>query len=124
MKLKRLKARKLVRVTPRLVFASTVLADFRQPCVCACAGSEDMRLDEVTMLLAMGVFILHAPASVVRVPALQYPCVNEFTTCLQSDSVQVRTEDQGWNRKCPFVKLLLLMYVQVHLLCTTCGIYL
>ena len=42
------------------------------------------------MLLAMGVFILHAPPSVVRVPALQYPCVNEFTTCLQADNVQVR----------------------------------
>ncbi|XP_043232384.1 HEAT repeat-containing protein 5B-like isoform X2 [Amphibalanus amphitrite] len=52
--------------------------------------SDDMRLDEVTMLLAMGVFILHAPPSVVRVPALQYPCVNEFTTCLQAESVQVR----------------------------------
>ena len=50
-----------------------------------------MRLDEVTMLLAMGVFILHAPPSVVRIPALQYPCVNELTTCLQSDSVQVRS---------------------------------
>ncbi|XP_037078584.1 HEAT repeat-containing protein 5B-like [Pollicipes pollicipes] len=52
--------------------------------------SEAMRLDEVTMLLAMGVFVLHAPPSVVRIPALQYPCVNEYTTCLQADSIQVR----------------------------------
>ena len=58
-----------------------------------------MRLDEVTMLLAMGVFLLHAPPSVVRIPALQYPCVNEFTTCLQADSVQVGRGYGGVRRR-------------------------
>lgn len=35
------------------------------------------------MMLAIGVFVLHAPAEVVSAPNLQYPCINHFRQCLQ-----------------------------------------
>lgn len=53
-------------------------------------GSEETKLDEVTMLLAITVFILHAPSDVVHVPTLQYPCINHMTQCIQSNNIQVR----------------------------------
>lgn len=53
-------------------------------------GSEDTKLDEVTMMLAIAVFILHSKSSLVSIPGLQYPCINHFRQCLQSDSNQVR----------------------------------
>lgn len=52
-------------------------------------GSEDTKLDEVTMLLAIAVFVLHAPPDVVSAPNLQYPCINQFRQCLQSNNVAV-----------------------------------
>ncbi|XP_033164377.1 HEAT repeat-containing protein 5B isoform X2 [Drosophila mauritiana] len=55
------------------------------------AGDNDERkVDEVTMLLAITVFILHTPASVVATPSLQYPCINHFRQCLQSENLSVK----------------------------------
>ncbi|KAH8383902.1 hypothetical protein KR009_011189, partial [Drosophila setifemur] len=55
------------------------------------AGDNDeRRVDEVTMLLAIAVFILHTPASVVSTPSLQYPCINHFRQCLQSEHMSVK----------------------------------
>ncbi|XP_030374893.1 HEAT repeat-containing protein 5B isoform X2 [Scaptodrosophila lebanonensis] len=55
------------------------------------AGEDDERkVDEVTMLLAIAVFILHTPASVVATPSLQYPCINHFRQCLQSEHLSVK----------------------------------
>lgn len=53
------------------------------------AGSDETKLDEVTMLLAIAVFVLHAPAEVVCAPNLQYPCINQFKQCLQSNNITV-----------------------------------
>lgn len=47
-------------------------------------GSEETKLDEVTMMLGIAVFVLHAPPDVVTAPNLQYPCINHFRQCLQS----------------------------------------
>jgi hypothetical protein len=41
------------------------------------------------MLLAIAVFILHAPPEVVCAPNLQYPCINQFKQCLQSNNIAV-----------------------------------
>jgi hypothetical protein len=43
------------------------------------------------MLLAIAVFVLHAPPEVVCAPNLQYPCINQFKQCLQSNNVEVST---------------------------------
>ena len=53
------------------------------------ADGEETKVDEVTMMLAIAVFVLHAPAEVVSAPNLQYPCINHFRQCLQSDDIQV-----------------------------------
>uniref|UniRef100_T1DQ05 Putative secreted protein n=3 Tax=Anopheles aquasalis TaxID=42839 RepID=T1DQ05_ANOAQ len=47
-------------------------------------------MDEVTVMLAIAVFLLHAPASVVTVANLQYPCINHFRQCFQSNQPVVR----------------------------------
>jgi hypothetical protein len=52
-------------------------------------GSDETKLDEVTMLLAIAVFVLHTPAEVVCAPNLQYPCINQFKQCLQSNNITV-----------------------------------
>ncbi|KAH8327108.1 hypothetical protein KR074_003047, partial [Drosophila pseudoananassae] len=52
--------------------------------------NEERRVDEVTMLLAIAVFILHTPAAVVATPSLQYPCINHFRQCLQSEHMSVK----------------------------------
>jgi hypothetical protein len=44
----------------------------------ALTGTDDSKLDEVTMLMAIAVFVLHAPTDVVCAPNLQYPCINQF----------------------------------------------
>lgn len=49
-------------------------------------GSDDTRVDEVTMMLAIAVFILHAPASLVSVPNLKFPSINHFQQCLQNEN--------------------------------------
>lgn len=53
-------------------------------------GSDENKLDEVTMMLAIAVFVLHAPSQVITAPNLQYPCINHFRQCLQSSITTVR----------------------------------
>ncbi|XP_053671302.1 HEAT repeat-containing protein 5B isoform X1 [Anopheles nili] len=53
-------------------------------------GCEETKMDEVTVMLAIAVFLLHSPAAVVSVPNLQYPCINHFRQCFQSASMPVR----------------------------------
>ncbi|XP_049284271.1 HEAT repeat-containing protein 5B isoform X3 [Anopheles funestus] len=53
-------------------------------------GCEETKMDEVTVMLAIAVFLLHSPVSVVSVPNLQYPCINHFRQCFQSASLPVR----------------------------------
>ncbi|XP_073980275.1 HEAT repeat-containing protein 5B isoform X3 [Rhodnius prolixus] len=53
-------------------------------------AGDDSRLDEVTMMMAIAVFVLHAPAEVVLAPNLQYPCINHFRRCIQADDIQTR----------------------------------
>lgn len=53
-------------------------------------GSDEAKLDEVTMLLAIAVFVLHAPVPVVCAPNLLYPCINQFRHCMQSQDFGVR----------------------------------
>lgn len=52
-------------------------------------GDDHTKLDEVTMMLSIGVFVLHAPSDVVTAPNLQYPCINHFRQCLQSPNSTV-----------------------------------
>lgn len=49
-------------------------------------GSDDTRVDEVTMMLAIAVFILHAPGNLVSAPNLKFPSINHFQQCLQSET--------------------------------------
>ncbi|EEB14387.1 conserved hypothetical protein [Pediculus humanus corporis] len=53
-------------------------------------GSEKSKLDECTIILGIAVLVLHAPAGVVTVPNLQYPCINHYRQCLQNSNIQVR----------------------------------
>lgn len=52
-------------------------------------GDDGSRLDEVTMMLAIAIFVLHAPPKVVTALNLQYPCINHFKQCLQSANPNV-----------------------------------
>lgn len=52
-------------------------------------SNDDKKLDEVTMMLAIAVFILHTPR-IVMMPTFQYPSINLFRQCFQSDSNLVR----------------------------------
>lgn len=52
-------------------------------------SGDDKKLDEVTMMLAIAVFILHTPR-IVMMPNFQYPSINLFRQCLQSESSLVR----------------------------------
>ncbi|KAI5726294.1 hypothetical protein M8J76_000110 [Diaphorina citri] len=54
------------------------------------AGTNETKTDEVTMMLALAVFILHVPSEVIAAPNLQYPCINHFRQCVQSENIQVR----------------------------------
>lgn len=53
-------------------------------------GCEETKLDEVTMMLAIAVFLLHTPSTLVSVPNLQYPCINHFRQCFLSGTPVVR----------------------------------
>lgn len=46
--------------------------------------------DEITMMLAIAVFVLYAPENVVLAPNLQYPCINHFRQCLLSQDAMVK----------------------------------
>lgn len=48
-------------------------------------GCDDKKADEVTMMLGIALFILHAP-DIVSVPNLKFPTINHFQQCLQSES--------------------------------------
>lgn len=52
-------------------------------------GSDENKLDEVTMMLAIAVFVLHAPSKVITAPNLQYPCINHFRQCLENPNSTV-----------------------------------
>ncbi|XP_014275349.1 HEAT repeat-containing protein 5B isoform X4 [Halyomorpha halys] len=51
---------------------------------------DEIKLDEVTMMTAITVFVLHAPPEVVSAPNLQYPCINHFRRCIQGDDIQIK----------------------------------
>ncbi|XP_038116555.1 HEAT repeat-containing protein 5B isoform X3 [Culex quinquefasciatus] len=53
-------------------------------------GSDETKLDEVTMMLAIAVFLLHTPSALVSVPNLQYPCINHFRQGFLNGSPMVR----------------------------------
>jgi hypothetical protein len=50
---------------------------------------DDKKMDEVTVMLITAVFILHTPKIALR-PAFQYPSINYFRQCFQSESTLVR----------------------------------
>lgn len=53
-------------------------------------STDIVKVDEVNMLLGVAVFILSAPPDVIRVPNLQYPCINLYKQALESEDLQVR----------------------------------
>ncbi|XP_034252934.1 HEAT repeat-containing protein 5B isoform X2 [Thrips palmi] len=53
-------------------------------------GPEETKLDEATMLLAIAVFVRHAPVEVVCAPNILFPCINQFRHCMQSQDLMVR----------------------------------
>ncbi|XP_055323720.1 HEAT repeat-containing protein 5B isoform X3 [Sitodiplosis mosellana] len=48
-------------------------------------GGDETKADEVTMMLGIALFILHAP-SIVSVPNLKFPSINHFQHCLQNET--------------------------------------
>lgn len=59
-------------------------------------GSDDdnnTKMDEVTMMFAIAVFIRHSPSNFVSTPSLKFPCINHFRQCLQqpaNDAVKLK----------------------------------
>ncbi|XP_034187118.1 HEAT repeat-containing protein 5B isoform X2 [Osmia lignaria lignaria] len=53
-------------------------------------GNDETKMDEVTMMLAIAVFVLHATQEVVIAPNLQFPCINHFRHAFQSENVMVK----------------------------------
>lgn len=53
-------------------------------------GCEETKYDEVTMMLSIAVFLLHTPPKMVLIPNIQYPSINLFRQCFQSESNIVR----------------------------------
>ncbi|XP_046614986.1 HEAT repeat-containing protein 5B isoform X2 [Neodiprion virginianus] len=53
-------------------------------------GCDETKMDEVAMMLGIAVFVLHASPEVVSAPNLQYPCINHFRQCLQSENTLVK----------------------------------
>lgn len=49
-------------------------------------GCDDTKVDEVTMMYAIAVFIRHTPANLVSTPSLKFPCINHFRQCLQNEN--------------------------------------
>jgi hypothetical protein len=47
-------------------------------------GGDEPKPDEITTLLAVGIFIIKAPPDVVEAPNLQYPAINLLKQSLQS----------------------------------------
>lgn len=48
-------------------------------------GCDETKADEVTMMLGIALFILHAP-SIVSIPNLKFPSINHFQQCLQNET--------------------------------------
>lgn len=53
-------------------------------------GCDETKVDEVTMMLAIAVFLLHTGSDVCSAPSLQYPCINHFRQCLQCENPVVK----------------------------------
>ncbi|XP_046742187.1 HEAT repeat-containing protein 5B isoform X2 [Diprion similis] len=53
-------------------------------------GCDETKMDEVAMMLGIAVFVLHASPEVVSAPNLQYPCINHFRQCIQSENTLVK----------------------------------
>lgn len=49
-------------------------------------GCDDTKVDEVTMMYAIAVFIRHTPANLISAPSLKFPCINHFRHCLQNEN--------------------------------------
>lgn len=49
-------------------------------------GCDETKVDEVTIMLAIAIFILHAPDNLVSTPSLKFPCINHFQQCLQNEN--------------------------------------
>ncbi|XP_031626262.1 HEAT repeat-containing protein 5B isoform X2 [Contarinia nasturtii] len=49
-------------------------------------GCDETKADEVTMMLGIALFILHAPSAIVSVPNLKFPSINHFQHCLQNET--------------------------------------
>lgn len=49
-------------------------------------GSDDTRLDEVTMMLAIAVFLLHATPALVAIANIKFPAINHFQQCFQNET--------------------------------------
>lgn len=62
------------------------------------SDGDEIKLDEVTMMTAITVFVLHAPPEVVTAPNLQYPCINHFRRCIQGDDIQVSNNENYYNQ--------------------------
>lgn len=50
---------------------------------------DNTKVDEVTMMYAIAVFIRHTPANLISTPSLKFPCINHFRHCLQNDGNQI-----------------------------------
>lgn len=61
---------------------------------------EETKLDEVTVMLSITVFVLDAPPSVLSAPNLQYPCINHFRQCLQSNHIEVTLNLSTYLKMC------------------------
>ncbi|CAG0923810.1 unnamed protein product, partial [Notodromas monacha] len=51
---------------------------------------ESLRVNQFTMLMAVAMFILHAPSAVVCAPNLQYPCINMFRLFVHDKDMAMR----------------------------------
>ncbi|CAG2115777.1 unnamed protein product, partial [Medioppia subpectinata] len=58
--------------------------------LCKTSDSDEPKPDEITTLLAVGIFIVKAPSAVVQAPNLQYPAINLLKQSLQSDKKLVQ----------------------------------
>ncbi|XP_011297784.1 HEAT repeat-containing protein 5B isoform X2 [Fopius arisanus] len=53
-------------------------------------GDDGAKMDEVTMMLGIGVFVLHAAPQVVSALNLLFPCINHFRQAMQSNNTLVK----------------------------------
>lgn len=59
--------------------------------LCKTSYSDIERLDEVSLLLAIKVFLLYSPQHLLLAPNIKYPAINAFSTSLGSEDLVVRT---------------------------------